>query len=238
MATSIWLHSRRLFGPPILRVSWTTIHYPLSTKAELTLCRIFWHHLMRNALTAHAGFVVNKVLGFPKDGLLSRYMVILGTFVAAAALHIAASPFSAGCSIYPQLRYCCTMAGAVVLEDLAFKLSRSVRDSAKDHPKKAQESSASKPWWTTPLNSPFPLSPFGGSKFAETGTRTATSEGPPSCMERVIGYVWVLFVHTWAASKFVYRTKTCEFALSSRASASSYALNNPSNMSGMMDMDF
>ena len=194
---------------------------------------------MRNALTAHAGFVVNRVLGFPKDGLLSRYMVILGTFVAAAALHIAASPFSADCSIYPQLRYCCTMAGAIILEDIAFKVSRSLRHSAKkDTPSKEKEAAASKPWWTTPLNSPFPLSPFGGSKFAETGTRTAGSEGSPSGMERAAGYLWVFLVHIWAASKFVYRTKTCEYAIASRASAPSFALDNPSNMSDMMAMDF
>lgn len=72
---------------------------------------------MRKAFTSHAVFIVNGAFRLPRRGQISRYLIIIVTFLISAALHIASGIAPVRCNFYPQLRYYTSIAGTLMLED-------------------------------------------------------------------------------------------------------------------------
>ncbi|MCJ1401037.1 hypothetical protein MMC11_004249 [Xylographa trunciseda] len=86
---------------------------------------LFWHHLMRKAFTSHAVFIVNKVLHLPRNNPVSRYLIIILTFLISAGLHLAAGMALSECVVYAQTRYFFSIAAVIILEDAVIWLYKS-----------------------------------------------------------------------------------------------------------------
>ena len=98
---------------------------------KLTVDRYFWHHLMRKAFTSHAVFFVNNVLRLPRNSQISRYLIIMLTFMISAGLHIVSGIAPVRCAFYAQTRYYFSIAATIMLEDAVIWVYKSaVKDAA------------------------------------------------------------------------------------------------------------
>lgn len=144
---------------------------------------------MRKAFTSHAIFTVTKILGLPRHGSVTRYLILMTTFLISALLHILANPGYEQCSIYLQLRFYSSIIGAVLVEDSAISVYQAMVASA------VKEPSAN------------------GDKVSLRSSRdprrlTKQSE-VVSLHWKVVGYIWVFVVHVWATSKLMYGLYRC-----------------------------
>ena len=124
MAATVRKHPGGVHRAAILCVS-----YSVPCLDPLLICRFFWHHLMRKAFTSHAVFVVSRVLRLPRQSQVSRYLVIVVTFLISAVLHVASSGnYSFRCSVLPQVRFYMSIVAVIIVEDVViktYKLARS-----------------------------------------------------------------------------------------------------------------
>lgn len=149
------------------------------------LHRHFWHHCMRKAFTSHAVALCTRVLRLPKHSQLTRYLILIITFMISAIMHMFAAPELERCSIYPQFRYYGSIIAAITLEDVVIKgnrrfwRSRTSSDLSKQNGKPKGAATA------------YPL-------------RQQQDEEKPALFWRLIGYIWVFGFHIWAGSKLIY----------------------------------
>lgn len=85
----------------------------------------FWHQNLRNNLEGPSRFLTHRILRLPRGSLPARYSSIFFTFFLSGTLHIASD---IGISVPPSqsgaLRFFCTNALAIMLEDGVQELSR------------------------------------------------------------------------------------------------------------------
>lgn len=91
---------------------------------------------MRKAFTSHAAFVVNKILRFPQNSQVSRYLIVIVTFAISALLHIVSATTSFQCGAAAQIRYYASIVLAIFIEDTVIWAYRSARQAKepKDDP--------------------------------------------------------------------------------------------------------
>jgi len=138
----------------------------------------------------HAAFVVNKVFRIPRSQV-SRYMVVIFAFLISALLHILSVPGMEDCRALPQVRFYLRIIGVIFLEDLVIW---------------AYKSATRQP--------PKPASPIkeNGEKTrgSEKGVKVSEPEEDSiSLLWRLVGYSWVVFFMSWAASLLTYEVYSC-----------------------------
>ena len=144
---------------------------------------------MRKAFTSHATLIVTRVLGLPRQGSISRFLIIYMTFMISCVMHIVANPGNEICSSYPQFRYYSSLVGAMFLEDGVIRLYRSVTQRSQT-PKLLNIDSE-------------------GKEAAKSNSKSSTSKQThkePDMIWKLVGYTWVLSFHVWALSKLAYGT--------------------------------
>ncbi|MCJ1388664.1 hypothetical protein MMC18_001513 [Xylographa bjoerkii] len=163
---------------------------------------VFWHHLMRKAFTSHAILLVNGLLRLPRKSQVTRYLIIVATFMMSALLHILANPGAEQCSAYPQARYYLSVICAIALEDLVISTYQSWTGSSAEPPpqtatyvKEVSDSEKS------------PGIPNGKKVF--TAQNTFNSGAAPGKLWKLVGFAWVLLFEGWATSKLMYGLYAC-----------------------------
>lgn len=141
---------------------------------------------MRKAFTSHAVFVVTQVLRLPRNSQVTRYLIIIGTFLISASLHVMASPGIERCSTWPQVRYYLSTITAICLEDLVIMTYR---------------------WLTGRKRNASVAGSEEKSKTKNSDKTVVTSRNgneEPNPLWKLLGYTWVVSFQVWAASKLVY----------------------------------
>ena len=157
---------------------------------------------MRKAFTSHAVLLVNRVLRLPRKSQVTRYLIIITTFMLSALLHILANPGYEQCTAYPQVRFYLSIICAIVLEDFVIATYQSWTDSSAEPPPQAavhgKEFSDSER---------SPRIPNGKKIF--TAQNAFPNGAGPSFLWKVVGFAWVLCFQGWATSKLMYGIYTC-----------------------------
>ena len=157
---------------------------------------------MRKAFTSHAILLVNDILRLPRKGRLTRYLIIITTFMLSALLHILASPGAERCSAYPQARYYTSIICAIALEDSVISTYQSLTGSSAEPPPQtaiyAKEPSDSEK---------SPGIPNGRKVF--NAQNAFSDRRTPSFLWKLVGYSWVMLFEGWATSKLMYGLYAC-----------------------------
>ena len=157
---------------------------------------------MRKAFTSHAVFIVTRILRLPRNGQITRYLVIFFTFLISALLHILAGPGIERCSAWPQLRYYLSTIGAIFLEDAAitvykrFMTARALGSLIITDSRSRGTDSA-----TTSIVSNSGIPEANTSRALK---RQSSTDNEPSYLWKLVGYTWVMSFHVWTGSKLVY----------------------------------
>ena len=151
--------------------------------------RLFWHHLMRKAFTAHAIFVVTRIFHLPRKGRISRSLIMVLTFMFSALLHTLASPGIELCGLYFQVRYYLLIVFAVLCEDLVISIFRS---------------------WTLTERAPKQMVSKGkdGSNAISASTKAPTYPDA-NILWNLVGFSWVITFQTLALSEMGFGQYVC-----------------------------
>lgn len=164
-------------------------------------------------------------------------MVLAFSFLMSAGMHIFVAPnVPLRCSAWPQLRYYLSIAGAIIIEDMATLLyrqfGRKIAKQARSNDNlickiagpalkvdkaTATETTISMDDSATQRKK---LQQRGGipvrskaetAGLAETTVTSEVKEGaqPNGKAFRALGYLWVMFFEVWSTSKFLYLTRQC-----------------------------
>ena len=205
---------------------------PAYRTINLTLISKFWHHCMRKGFTTHAVFLINDVLGFPRKHSITRYSIVLVTFLLSGLYHAALTPdLPWQCSML-QIGYQLRIVGAIIFEDVvsilwkrvaprslslqhvrelkgndvAIEMQATALASSKDHKSKDLRRRNEK---SAPRD--YPKSPMP-EDFKNVGT---TEQSRPSSLSATsiflygIGYLWTACFIVWANSTLVWSTNQC-----------------------------
>ena len=206
--------------------------YQLIEHLYLTLISKFWHHCMRKGFTTHAVFLINDILRFPRQNAITRYLIVLVTFLLSGLYHASLTPdLPWQCSML-QIGYQLRIVGAIVFEDIVSILWKKFAPRSL-HPKRGKTSTEngiaidSK---TTAISSSkdpqhkelrrrneknesreYPKSPMPTDSL-NTGI---PERSRPSSMSAAtillygIGYLWTVVFIIWANSTLVWSTNQC-----------------------------
>jgi hypothetical protein len=130
------------------------------------------------------------------------------------------------CEAWAQLRYYSSIAGAIVLEDLAIAAYRRLahrppaQSAANRRPIEAGATAAGGVSKTTAHHAKGgPRKRAGAQREAEAdrsvpgGQAAERTAGESSAAWRILGYLWVFAFEVWSCSKLVYVTKQCRARL-------------------------
>ena len=157
---------------------------------------------MRKAFTSHAVFIVTRILRLPKNGQVTRYLIIVFTFLISALLHILASPGIERCCAWPQLRYYLSTIAAIFIEDAVITVYKRF---TKSRALTSRVTTDSKPQGLDAPKTPIVAnSRVPAANTSRALKRQSTTNNEPSYLWRLVGYTWVISFHVWAGSKLMY----------------------------------
>lgn len=169
----------------------------------------------------HSSFVINKVFQVP-HGTTSRYLVLAFTFLMSAGMHVFVAPnVPLRCSAWPQLRYYFSIAGAIIIEDMATLAYRRIfRQKANQTKSKGNtiESKEAKGSGSIRDNKPTEQNGLQRRSNFTTGKEVEKVPHRPDIeprtelsptIARTLGYLWVACFEVWSTSKFLYLTQQC-----------------------------
>ncbi|KAF2156901.1 hypothetical protein K461DRAFT_6657 [Myriangium duriaei CBS 260.36] len=151
----------------------------------------FWHYCMRKPFTSHSILFCNKILRLPRDGQLTRYMVLATSFMLSCIMHIICEAGMERCTFFPTLKYYVLVILAITAEDFIIRTYK---------------------WSQKALGAGDPPQKKVFEKVNPTPSEPRLKHGRPSSPLLTIGYAWVFCFHTWAASTAIFESFTRCFA--------------------------
>ena len=189
---------------------------------------------MRKGLTKHAVFIVNDVMRLPRKSPITRYMIVIFTFIISGLYHAALTPqIPWHCSML-QLPYQLHIVGAILFEDAVIMAYQYLNPSAcsKGSKKlKAEDSSATTLDGTAAEAAGLEVPSQDGLKLRRNADTKELKDYPKSPMSQhevqpdrtrmtepswkvyatyTAGYLWAACFLVWANSKMVYGTSQCQ----------------------------
>jgi hypothetical protein len=181
---------------------------------------------MRKGFTTHSIFFVNDILHLPRKSFVSRYLIVLTSFLISGLYHAAVTPeFPLKCAMY-QFSHQIRTAGAIIFEDIASTLWHRIASTSKKAPKIQNDDqpinkdgySSSKNITTSTDNvlrhrlNDKAEADSNASKPQENDTNrkhTLLTIPWASILFLAIGYIWTMAFQVWTASIMMYDTAQC-----------------------------
>ena len=191
----------------ILRAHGQSLPYP----------RLFWHRVLRKPFVSHGTYLVHDILGMSRNSQVTRYLILLVTFVLLTTMHILVCPGMELCVIPAQIAINIGAAVAMILEDGLIELYHKRKNdsgSPKIHDKSPSNAHAN-----STTNGPRYLSVKSRKMKPIVTVKTGLyGQGPqplhemehkPKWTLRLLGYFWVAAFWTWLVSNLIYDLYRC-----------------------------
>ncbi|OAP58921.1 hypothetical protein AYL99_06218 [Fonsecaea erecta] len=173
----------------------------------------FWHRVMRTAFVSNAKFLLFRVLRIPSSAAMSRYLVSVTALAISGAMHSVAFSTPWRCASLLPLWYYLSIAGAIVVEDLAQlayrKSMASFLSGRKAGPSTADASE--KDDKLLPLHDVKGKDESGGGGDGLGSSFQGSGDKRPSVGWRCLGYLWVMSFECWSLPRAVYPQLICHW---------------------------
>ncbi|KIY02558.1 uncharacterized protein Z520_01023 [Fonsecaea multimorphosa CBS 102226] len=170
----------------------------------------FWHRVMRTAFVSNAKFLSFRVLRISPSATISRYLVSVTALAISGIMHSVAFSTSWRCASLRPLWYYLSIAGAILVEDLAqLGYRRTIAWLSGKRTTRNADENAIQAVSTLPL-----LHDAKGERLVESersGLGSSLKGARPSPGWRYLGYLWVICFECWAIPRAVYPQMICRW---------------------------
>ncbi|KIW28585.1 uncharacterized protein PV07_08238 [Cladophialophora immunda] len=168
----------------------------------------FWHRVMRTAFVSNAKFLLFGLLRISPSAVISRYLVSITALAISGTMHSVAFSTSWRCANLRPLWYYLSIAGAILVEDLAhlgYSKSKALLSGKAPTPHANANG--------TQAVSKLPLHDARGKHLAgsEGGLGSSLRGRRPSPAWRYFGYLWVISFECWSIPRTVYPQMICNW---------------------------